>query len=153
MPITEIENLTHLRALVGKEIAVSDWFEVTQERINQFAAATGDHQWIHLDVERAKNESPYGATIAHGFLTLSLMSTLLAQAFRLNGVKMSINYGLNKVRFTAPVPAGSRIRARVTLQKLEDIPGGVQATWGVVIEREGAEKPVCVAEWLGRSYL
>lgn len=153
MPITEIENLSHLRSLVGSEIGVSDWFEVTQERINQFAAATLDHQWIHLNEERAKTESPFGTTIAHGFLTLSLLPHLMQQTIKYKTPpKMGVNYGLNRLRFTSPVPAGSNIRARVTLQAIEDISGGVQVTWNIVVEREGAEKPCLVAEWLGRSY-
>jgi acyl dehydratase len=153
MPITEIENLTHLRALVGKEIAVSDWFEVTQERINQFADATLDHQWIHLDEARAQTDSPFGTTIAHGFLTLSLLPHLIQQSIKYKTPpKMGVNYGLNRLRFTAPVPSGSNIRARITLQSIEEIPDGVQVTWNVVVEREGEEKPCLVAEWLGRSY-
>jgi acyl dehydratase len=153
MPITEIENLSHLRALVGKEIGVSDWFEVTQERINQFADATLDHQWIHLNEERARTESPFGTTIAHGFLTLSLLPHLIQRTIHYKTPpKMGVNYGLNRLRFTAPVPAGSNIRARITLQSIEEIAGGLQLTWGIVVEREGAEKPCLVAEWLGRSY-
>ena len=153
MPITEIDNLTHLRAFVGKEIAVSDWFEITQERINQFADATMDHQWIHVNEERAKTESPFGSTIAHGFLTLSLLPHLIQQSIKYKTPpKMGVNYGLNRLRFTAPVPVGSNIRARVTLQTIEEIQGGVQVTWNVVVEREGEAKPCLVAEWLGRSY-
>jgi len=153
MPATEIENVSQLRELLGREVAVTDWLEVTQSRINQFAEATGDHQWIHVDPERAKRESPYGATIAHGFLTLSLLSSLMSQAIKIrSGIKMGINYGLNRVRFPNAVPAGSQIRARVTLQTLEEIAGGVQATWGVTVECQGAEKPCCVAEWLVRYY-
>lgn len=153
MPITEIENLAHLRALVGKEIAVSDWFEITQERVNQFADATLDHQWIHLNEERAKTESPFGTTIAHGFLTLSLLPYLMHQSIKYKTPpKMGVNYGLNRLRFTAPVPVGSNIRARVTLQAIEEIQGGVQVTWNIVVEREGGEKPCLVAEWIGRSY-
>ncbi|MBK9708123.1 MAG: MaoC family dehydratase [Acidobacteria bacterium] len=151
--MTEFESIENLRDMVGKEVGIGDWFEVSQERINKFADATGDHQWIHIDVERAKVESPYKTTIAHGFLTLSLMSDLVSQtvSFR-KPAKMGINYGLNKVRFTDAVPAGSRIRTRVTLNNLEDIPGGFQLTWGVTVEREGSEKPCLVAEWLGRRY-
>jgi acyl dehydratase len=153
MPAREITSLEQLRSLVGQEVAVGDWFEVTQDRINQFAEATGDHQWIHLDVERAKAESPYGATIAHGFLTLSLLSYLMAQAVQIKlPIKMGINYGLNKVRFVSAVPAGARIRPRAVLQSLEEIPGGQQLLWNVTIEREGGDKPCCVAEWLVRYY-
>ena len=154
MPAREINSLEELRSLVGQEVGVGDWLEVTQERINQFAEATGDHQWIHIDVERAKKESPYGATIAHGFLTMSLMVELMAKTVQVKmPVKMGINYGLNKVRFVSAVPAGSKIRSRVVLQNLEDFAGGQQLTWGITIEREGGEKPACVAEWLTRYYI
>jgi acyl dehydratase len=147
-----IASLAQLKELVGQEVAVSDWTEVTQERVNQFAEATGDLQWIHLDVERSKKESPYGGTIAHGFLTLSLLPMLMAGAISMPDVKMGVNYGLNKVRFPAPVPVGSRLRARMTLVSVEDIPGGAQVTWLVTIEREGSDKPVCVAESVSRRF-
>ncbi|HSY28899.1 MAG TPA: MaoC family dehydratase [Burkholderiaceae bacterium] len=147
-----IVSLAQLKELVGQEVAVSDWTEVTQERVNQFAEATGDLQWIHLDVERSKKESPYGGTIAHGFLTLSLLPMLMAGAISMPDVKMGVNYGLNKVRFPAPVPVGSRLRARMTLVSVEDIPGGAQVTWLVTIEREGSDKPVCVAESVSRRF-
>jgi acyl dehydratase len=137
---------------VGQEIAVSDWLEVTQARINQFANATGDHQWIHVDAARAAAESPYKSTIAHGFLTLSLLSTLIRESIQFTGLRMAINYGLNRVRFISPVPSGSRVRARITLQAVDEVSGGVQATWLATIEREGAEKPAAVAEWLVRYY-
>jgi acyl dehydratase len=154
MPAREIHSIDELRALIGQEIAVSDWLAVTQERINQFADATSDHQWIHLDAERAQRESPYGKTIAHGFLTLSLMVPLLESALQFKmPVKMGINYGLNRVRFISAVPAGSNIRARVALQALEDFPGGHQFTWQVTIEIEGATKPAGIAEWLTRRYM
>ena len=154
MPVREIQNLTELKSLIGEEIAVSDWFEVTQERINQFAEATGDHQWIHVDVERAQQESPYGTTIAHGFLTLSLLPQLMAETVQIKlPIKMGINYGLNKMRFPAAVPAGAQIRARATLQNLAEITGGQQLTWQITVEREGSDKPCCVAEWLVRYYL
>lgn len=154
MPAREINSLEELRSLVGQEVGVGDWLEVTQERINQFAEATGDHQWIHIDVERAQKESPYGTTIAHGFLTMSLMVELMAKTVQVKmPVKMGINYGLNKVRFVSAVPAGSKIRSRVVLQNLEDFAGGQQLTWGITIEREGGEKPACVAEWLTRYYI
>ena len=154
MPAREINSLEELRSLVGQEIGVGDWLEVTQERINQFADATGDHQWIHVDVERAKKETPFGNTIAHGFLTLSLMVELMSQTVQVKiPAKMGINYGLNKVRFVSVVPAGSKIRARIALQNLKDFPGGHQMTWGVTIEREGGDKPACVAEWLTRTYV
>jgi acyl dehydratase len=153
MPIKEITSVEELRSLVGREIAAGDWVEVTQDRINLFADATGDHQWIHIDVERAKKESPYGTTIAHGFLTLSLLSYLVKQTVEIKlPIKMGINYGLNKVRFPSAVPAGSKIRARVVLQAVEDLPGGKQLVWNITVEREGGDKPCCVAEWLVRYY-
>ena len=137
---------------VGQEIGVSPWLEVTQERIDLFARAIDDPQWIHIDPERAK-KGPFGTTIAHGFLTLSLLSHLIENTFSFEERKMGVNYGLNKVRFTAPLPSGSRIRARFVLAKYESLPGnGVQNTWNVSVEREGGEKPVLVAEWLTRSY-
>jgi acyl dehydratase len=153
MATREIASLEELRSLVGAEVAVGEWFRVTQERINQFADATGDHQWIHLDVERARRESPFGATIAHGFLTLSLLPELMSQAVRINvPIKMGINYGLNRVRFVSPVPAGSRIRVRPRLASLEEIPGGQQLCWQITVDLEGHQKPCCVAEWLVRHY-
>ena len=152
MTATQIENLNGLKPLVEQEVAVSDWFEVSQERINLFAEATEDRQWIHTDPERARRESPFKTTIAHGFLTLSLLSELMKRAISVNGVRMGINYGLNRVRFASPVPAGARIRGRFTLAAVEEIRGGVQATWNVTVEREGGDKPCCVAEWLVRYY-
>ena len=137
---------------IGEEIAVSDWLEVTQARINQFADATGDHQWIHVDPTRAANESPFRTTIAHGFLTLSLLSTMIRDAIGFSGTRMAINYGLNKVRFVSPVPAGSRVRARLSIGGVEDIGGAVQVAWAATIERAGSDKPACVAEWLVRYY-
>jgi acyl dehydratase len=137
---------------VGEEIAVSDWLEVTQARINQFADATGDHQWIHVDPVRAAAELPSKTTIAHGFLTLSLLSTLIRESIRFTGLRMAINYGLNRVRFVSPVPSGSRIRALITLQSVDTVGDGVQATWIATIERDGSEKPAAVAEWLVRYY-
>jgi len=153
MPVTEIENIAQLGERVGQEVATSDWLEVKQERINEFAEATEDRQWIHVDPERAARESPFKQTIAHGFLTLSLLSELMKLAISVGGLKMGLNYGLNRVRFVAPVPAGSRIRGRFTLAELEEIKGGVQATWNVTVEREGGDKPCCVAEWLVRYYV
>jgi acyl dehydratase len=138
---------------IGEELAVSDWLEVSQTRIMQFAEATGDLQWIHTDPVRAAAESPFRTTIAHGFLTLSLLSTLLRDAIRFTGLRMAINYGLNRVRFMAPVLAGSRIRARVTAQSVEDIDGGFQVTWLATVDRQNEQKPACVAEWLVRYYL
>jgi acyl dehydratase len=133
-------------------LAVSGWFEVTQDRINQFADATGDHQWIHVDPVRAAAELPSKTTIAHGFLTLSLLSTLIRDSIRFTGLRMAINYGLNRVRFVSPVPSGSRIRAHVTLQAVDPVGGGLQVTWLATIEREGGDKPAAVAEWLVRYY-
>jgi len=145
-------NLEELAAKVGQEVVVSDWLEVTQERINQFADATGDHQWIHVDVERARRESPFGTTIAHGFLTLSLLSHFLNNSLEFGNSKMGVNYGCNRLRFTAPVNAGSRLRARFKLKEFQRIEGGVQMIWDVAMECEGQQKPVLVAEWVGRRY-
>jgi acyl dehydratase len=148
-----INGIAELKSLIGQEVSVSDWFEVTQSRINEFADATGDHQWIHIDVERAKTDSPFHSTIAHGFLTLSLMPYLAAQAVKVEGdFKMGINYGLNRLRFVSPVLAGSRARGRFTLQSVEDFAGGHQITWSVTVETEGGQKPALVAEWLVRYY-
>ncbi len=148
-----ISGLDELKTYLGKEIGVSDWHEITQAQINAFADATGDHQWIHVDVERAKKESPYGGPIAHGFLTLSLVPMLVWEIYKVDGVKMGVNYGVNKVRFPAPVPAGSRLRARAKLLELQEIDGGAQAVTLVTIEREGQDKPVCVAETVSRWYV
>jgi acyl dehydratase len=146
------ESLAELTACIGQEVTVSDWVTITQEQVNRFADATGDHQWIHVDVERAK-AGPFGGPIAHGFLTLSLLPVFFESAFEIRNTRMGVNYGLNRVRFTAPVPVGSRLRARLTLKATEPIEhGGVQMTWAVVVEREGADKPVCVAESLVRQY-
>jgi acyl dehydratase len=145
-------NLEELAAKVGQEVVVSDWLEVTQERIDQFADATGDHQWIHVDVERARRESPFGTTIAHGFLTLSLLSHFLNNSLEFGNSKMGVNYGCNRLRFTAPVKSGSRLRARLKLKEFQRIEGGVQLIWDVAMECEGQEKPVLVAEWVGRRY-
>src|SRR6266850_1272181 len=153
MPVTQIESIVQLADYVGREVAVSDWLEVTQERINQFAEATEDRQWIHVDPERAARESPFKETIAHGFLTLSLLSELLKLAMSVGGVRIGINYGLNRVRFVRPVPAGARIRGRFVLAEMEPIVGGVQALWKVTVERDGSDKPCCVAEWLVRYYV
>lgn len=143
-----------LTARVGEEIAVSDWLEITQQRIDRFAEATDDPQWIHTDPERAAAESPYGRTIAHGFLTLALTTWLSRDALELEGdYKMGVNYGLNRVRFPAPVPAGARIRARFALNRLTAIDGGVELCWGVVVESDReTSKPCMVAEWITRRY-
>lgn len=146
------ENLAALEAAAGTEIAVSDWVEITQERVNRFADATGDHQWIHVDPERARRESPFGGPIAHGYLTLSLLPKLMADAVEIDGTRVSVNYGVNRVRFTDPVPVGSRVRARIGVATFERIPGGAQIAWNVTIEREGAAKPAMVAETVSRRY-
>jgi acyl dehydratase len=136
----------------GKEVVVSDWITVTQKMIDDFADATLDHQWIHVDAERSARESPFGATIAHGFLTLSLLSRFLGQSIDLGVSRMGVNYGLNRARFTAPVRVDSRLRARFVLDALEPLKGGVQMVWNVTIECEGSDKPVLVAQWLTRRY-
>ena len=146
------EHLTDLQALVGQQVGTSDWITVDQNRIDLFADATGDHQWIHLDAERAA-KGPFGTTIAHGFLTLSLLPEMSASAFEVRDTRMGVNYGLGKVRFPAPVPAGSRLRGHFRLTKYEPLEGGAQLTVEVTMEREGADKPVCVAESLARRYV
>ncbi|MES2150460.1 MAG: MaoC family dehydratase [Pseudomonadota bacterium] len=148
----EIASLAELKTLIGSEVAVSDWVDISQQRVNTFADATGDHQWIHVDVERCRRESPFGAPVAHGYLTLSLLPAMLENALLMVDVKMGLNYGLNKLRFPAPVPVGSRLRARLTLEAVEDIAGGAQMQWGVLIECDGSAKPACVAEVLLRRY-
>jgi len=146
------KTLNDLAALVGQEVAVSDWITVTQEQVNQFAEATGDHQWIHVDVERAK-AGPFGAPIAHGFLTLSLLPKIFESSLKVEQSSMGVNYGLNRVRFMAPVPVGSRLRGRMKLTKSEPIDNnGVQMVWETTIELEGATKPACVAESVVRRY-
>jgi acyl dehydratase len=144
-------TIGELDSRVGQEVAVSPWVEIRQDRVDEFAKATGDFQWIHVDRERAK-QSPFGGTIAHGFLTLSLLPMLNDAAFTLTDRSMGINYGLNKVRFTSPLPVGSKVRARFTLARLDKLDGGVQTTWSVVVEREGSDKPVMVAETINRHY-
>jgi acyl dehydratase len=150
---SEIESVARLGELVGREVGVSEWVEVSQGRIDRFAEATEDRQWIHTDAERAARESPFKTTVAHGFLTLSLLSELGRTAVSVGGVRMGINYGLNRVRFVSPVAAGSRVRGRFALAALEEIEGGAQATWGVTVEREGGDRPCCVAEWLVRYFV
>jgi len=148
-----LDSPDSLKDLVGQEIAVTDWFNVTQERIQQFADATLDHQWIHVDVERARRESPFSAPIAHGFLTLSLLPHFMHEALQIKqGVRLGVNYGLNRVRFVSPVRAGSNIRARIALQSLKDVTDGVEAIFNATVEVEGGEKPCCVAEWVVRYY-
>jgi len=146
------ESLDELGKAVGEQLGYSDWHTVTQDQINAFADATGDHQWIHIDPEAAA-KGPFGTTIAHGFLTLSLIPMLAVQVSRVNGIRMGVNYGLNKVRFPAPVPVGSKLRAGVKILSFEEIPGGAQAVNEVTIEREGGDKPCCVAETVVRYYV
>lgn len=154
-PVTGVrafETLAGLAACVGQEVAVSDWITVTQAQVDRFAEATGDRQWIHVDVERAR-AGPFGGTIAHGFLTLSLLPAFFDAALEIRGVRMGLNYGLNRVRFPAPVPVGSRLRGRLSLLAAEPIErDGLQFTWSVTMEREGGDKPVCVAESVIRLY-
>lgn len=145
-------SYSEVLASIGQEVAVSDWITITQAQIQMFADATGDQQWIHTDPERAA-QGPFGAPIAHGFLTLSLLPQFFEGTFKIEGAKMGVNYGLNRVRFMAPVPVNSRLRARMTLQAAERIePAGIQMTWQVTVEREASDKPVCVAESLARSF-
>lgn len=148
-----LETPQSLKELVGREIAVTEWFAITQERIQAFAEATEDRQWIHVDAERARRESPYKSTVAHGFLTLSLLSYLVRQAIQTrSGVRLAINYGLNRVRFPAPVRAGAKVRARISVATVNSVPDAVEATFHVVVEVEGGEKPCCVADWVVRYY-
>ena len=149
----QIVSVGELSRLEGQELGRSDWHRVTQDEVNAFAQATHDTYWIHTDPERARKESPFGTTIAHGFYTLSLCAHFIQQVFTVEGSKMTINYGLNRVRFPAPLPVGSRVRGRVALTKVEEVPGGRQCTVTVTIEREGEAKPVCVAEQLMRYFL
>jgi acyl dehydratase len=146
-----IVHINDLASRVGQEIGVSDWIEITQERINQFADATGDRQWIHLNAERAAS-SPFKSTIAHGFLTLSMVSELLRNIITVDGLRMAVNYGCDRVRFVSPVPSGSRIRARLVLSAAENKGDGVQVTWDVTIERENHDKPAAVVSWLVRYF-
>jgi len=146
-----LSGIDEVRAHVGQELGVSDWHEVTQEAINQFADVTGDHQWIHVDVERAK-ETPFGGTIAHGYYTLALAPMFSYELFTFEGFAFALNYGVNKVRFPAPLPVGSKVRMRAELSDVQDIPGGIQVLTTLTFEREGGEKPVCVAETLMRAY-
>ncbi|MGH7965961.1 MAG: MaoC family dehydratase [Candidatus Binatia bacterium] len=149
---TRMVEFKDVKSLVGQELGVSEWHLVTQPEINTFADATHDHQWIHIDVERAKKESPFGGPIAHGYYTLSLAPYLLSQVWAVQGIKMGVNYGLNKLRFPAPVSIGKRVRVRATLNNVEDVSGGVQVTIGMAFEVEGSDKPVCVAEGVSRYY-
>ena len=146
-------TLSGIAQHVGKELGVSSWVMVDQSRINQFAECSGDNQWIHIDADRARRESPYGTPIAHGFLTVSMLSGMAQEAVKITDpAKMRINYGFNRLRFTGAVPAGSRIRTHFTLNSLKDVEGGVEIAWGVSVEVDGRDKPALVAEWLGRTY-
>ena len=145
-------TIAELPSLKGRELGTSQWIEVTQDRVNTFADATDDHQWIHVDVERATKESPFGGPIAHGYLTLSLLIPMWSQVLTVADAAMGVNYGLNKVRFPSPVPVGGKIRLRATLTDVEEIKGGLQLTVSAVIEREGDDKPACVAEPVFRFY-
>src|SRR5262245_38272576 len=145
-------SVAELNGLVGHEVAISDWRLVTQDQIDAFANATDDHQWLHVKAARAKAEAPFGTTIAHGFLTLSLLSPLMRDAIKVDGLRMTLNYGLNRVRFVSPVPSGSRVRARIALGNVSDLGDSTQATWNISVEREGGERPCLVAEWIVRYY-
>ena len=149
----EIADLSGIGAGIGRELAVGDWIEITQSRIDQFAMATEDRQWIHVDAARAASESPYGGPIAHGLLTLALVPALMRSAIEFARVRMAINYGLNRVRFVSPVPAGARIRGRFTPLAVAERSDSIDVTWSVIIEREGGDKPCCVAEWIVRYYV
>lgn len=153
MQTFEASGLDELAGHVGKTLAVSDWMTISQERIQQFAEVTGDLQWIHLDAERARSESPYGTTIAHGYLTLSLLPALSQSCITVHGTRMAVNYGLNRVRFMAPVRVNARIRAHFTLQSYEVLPGGAQVIWQAQVEVEGSDKPACMAEMVSRRYV
>jgi acyl dehydratase len=150
--VIDITDFAALRRQIGQEVAVGEWLEITQDRISQFAEATEDRQWIHVDPARAAG-SPFKSTIAHGFLTLSLVSALLRSAIRVPNQKMGINYGVNRVRFPAPVPAGSRVRGRFSPLAVDDVNGAHQVTWAITVERDGGDKPCCVAEWIVRYYV
>ncbi len=146
------EGISEMKAKVGEHLGYSDWHEVSQQQVDLFADATGDHQWIHVDPDRARREGPFGGPIAHGYLTLSLAPVLLGQIVSAGGVSMGVNYGCNRVRFPAPVPVGARLRLGATLQSFEEIPGGAQVVMGLTFELEGQEKPACVAEVVYRYY-
>ena len=148
---TIVNGIDQLKAKVGEHLGYSDWMEITQDQVNLFADATGDHQWIHVDPERAK-DTPFGGTIAHGYYTLSLAPMLTDEVLKMDGFAFAVNYGLNKVRFPAPVPVNSKVRMRAKLAELEDIPGGAQMIMELTFEREGGEKPVCVANTVVRVY-
>ena len=151
--VRQIESFDAMRALVGEELGISDWIEITQERIDKFAEATGDFQWIHVDVERAKSDMPGGKTIAHGYLTLSLLPQMVSAIYKIDNVAHGLNYGCDRIRFTAPVPSGSRVRARYRLKSAEDVRGnGLKCLGEVTVELEGSERPACVAETISIAY-
>jgi acyl dehydratase len=152
MQATRFSGIADARSRFGQEIGLSDWMLIDQPRVNAFAEVTGDHQWIHVDVERAGRESPFGAPIAHGYLTVSLLAKFAGECIAVDGIKLAVNYGLNRVRFPAPVKVGSRVRARFVLAAVDDIPGGAQMLWQATVEIEGGDKPACVAEMVTRWY-
>lgn len=149
----DLDTLDAIRAVLGQEVAVSEWVDMPRERIHQFADATDDHQWIHVDAERCAHESPFKTPVAHGFLTLSMIPAMFERTIGLGGARMVINYGMNRVRFPAPVPEGARIRARMTLLRVVELSDCVQLEWNVTVECEGEAKPACVAELLLRRYV
>jgi len=153
MPPIAIDNLHALKSFVGREVGVSDWHAITQDHVQQFADATGDHQWIHLDRERARRESPFGTTIAHGFLTLSLISSLMKEAVQISGARLVVNYGVNRVRFPAPVRVDSKVRARFSVLAAKELGDSLEVTFSVAVECDSAKKPCCVAEWVLRYYV
>lgn len=152
MKATRFSGIEDAKSRIGQEIGISDWLLIDQERVNGFAHVTGDQQWIHVDVERARRESPFGGPIAHGYLTLSLLAKFAGECIAVDGIKLAVNYGLNRVRFASPVKVGSRVRARFTLGAVDDIAGGAQMLWQATIDIEGNDKPACIAEMLTRWY-
>jgi acyl dehydratase len=152
MTATRFAGIADAKSRIGQEIGLSDWMLIDQPRVDAFAEVTGDRQWIHVDVERARRESPFGGPIAHGYLTVSLLAKFAGECIAVDGIKLAVNYGLNRVRFAAPVKVGSRVRARFVLSAVEDIPGGAQMLWQATVEIEGGDKPACVAEMVTRWY-
>jgi acyl dehydratase len=152
MKATRFAGIADAKTMLGQEIGISDWMLIDQERVNGFAQVTGDQQWIHVDVERASRESPFGGPIAHGYLTVSLLAKFAGECIAVDGIRLAVNYGLNRVRFAAPVKVGSRIRAHFVLAAVDDIKGGAQMQWQATVEIEGGEKPACIAEMLTRWY-
>ncbi len=152
MQATRFAGIADARSRIGQEIGLSDWMLIDQPRVNAFAEVTGDHQWIHVDVERATRESPFGAPIAHGYLTVSLLAKFAGECIAVDGIKLAVNYGLNRVRFAAPVKVGSRVRARFVLAAVDDIPDGAQILWQAKVEIEGGDTPACGAEMVTRWY-